>query len=134
MASVPTEPTGPATIYLIDDDTSLRRAFTRLMRSAGLVCLTFSSVGEFLASDVEHENACIVADVHLPGISALELPRILRETGRALPVIFITADYSDETRERIRQAGGRGFFRKPIDDQALFDTLRWVIDNHSRGG
>lgn len=129
MASAHAEPTGPAIIYLIDDDTSMQRAFTRLMRSAGLDSVAFASVDEFLGADFRRERACVVADVHMPGISALDLPTELRKRGLALPVIFITADYSDETRERIRQAGGCSFFRKPIDDQALLDTIRWVIDN-----
>lgn len=127
MPHAQAEPTGPVTVYLIDDDTSVRCAVTRLMRSAGLDSAAFASVDEFLSSDFETERACIVADVHMLGTSALDLPAELRKRGLDLPVIFITGDYTSETRERIRGAGGRGFFTKPIDDQALLDTIHWLI-------
>ena len=62
----------------------------------------------------------------MPGTNALELPRLLQERGLDIPVIFLTADYSDVTRERIRQAGGSGYFNKPVDGQNLIDTIRWT--------
>ncbi len=114
-------------VYIIDDDTSIQRALTRLMRSAGLTSVAYSSIEDFMQSGFEAERACIVADVHMPGIDALNLPAHLRQLGNDLPVIFITADDTDETRERVRQAGGAGYFRKPVDDQALLDAIHWAI-------
>jgi FixJ family two-component response regulator len=62
----------------------------------------------------------------MPGISALELPNRLQDRGIDLPVIFVTADYSNATRDRIRTAGGCAYFKKPVDDQALIDMIRWT--------
>ena len=114
-------------VHIIDDDVSTRRALTRLMRSAGFGTLAFASVEEFLASDFQRHHACIVADVHMPGISALELPARLKGLGVDIPVIFVTADYSPDTRERVRDCGGVGYFNKPVDDQALIDTIQWAV-------
>ena len=69
----------------------------------------------------------MVADVHMPENKSLALPGRLQEIGSVIPVIFITGDYSVETRERIRKAGGHAYFGKPVDDQALLDTIRWAV-------
>lgn len=114
-------------VHIIDDDESTRRALTRLMRSAGMHGIAYASVAEFLGSDFEQSGACIVADVHMREDNSLSLPERLQEDGIGLPVIFITGDYSAETRERIRKAGGRAYFGKPVDDQALLDMIRWAV-------
>ena len=88
--------------------------------------IAYASVEEFLESDFEQRSACIVTDVHLSENDSLSLPDRLQEGGFDIPVIFITADYSAETRERIRTAGGRAYFGKPVDDQALLDMIRWA--------
>lgn len=114
-------------VHIVDDDDSTRRALARLMRSAGMHGIAYASVAEFLESDFEQSEACIVADVHMPEDNSLSLPERLQESGVDIPVIFITGDYSAETRERIRKAGGRAYFGKPVDDQALLDMIRWAV-------
>lgn len=99
----------------------------RLMRSAEFDGVPYSSIDDFLQSHLTGHNMCVVADVHMPGTNALELPKTLRERGLDIPVIFLTADYSDITRERIRQTGGSGYFKKPVDDQNLIDMIRWTM-------
>jgi FixJ family two-component response regulator len=118
---------GGIVVHIVDDDESTRCALTRLMRSAGLRGIAYASVAEFLASDFEKSEACIVADVHMPEDNSLSLPAHLQEIGVNIPVIFVTGDYSAETRERIRKAGGRAYFGKPVDDQALLDMIRWAV-------
>jgi FixJ family two-component response regulator len=114
-------------VYIIDDDESTRCALARLMRSANMRGIPHASVEEFLESDFEPNRACIVADVHMPENDTLSLPESLQKIGAGIPVIFMTADYSVNTRERIRKAGGRGYFGKPVDDQALLDMIRWAV-------
>ena len=104
----------------------MRRALARLVYSAGYTNESFSSVDAFLESGFRHDNACTVVDVDVWGISALELPERLRQIGANMPIVFLTADYSDDTRERIRRAGGRGYFGKPVDGNALLDVIRWT--------
>lgn len=115
------------TVYVIDDEPSVQRALLRMLRSAGLIGIAFSSVAEFEASDVGQSDACVVADVHMAGDTAIDLPERLEKRGLELPVIFITGRDSSETRCRVRRAGAAGYFRKPVDDQALIDSIRWVI-------
>jgi FixJ family two-component response regulator len=120
------QPTTATIVNVIENDESNRRALVRLLRSAGFASASFCCVDDFLKSDVPQYQACVLTDVHMPGISALELPKRLRERGIDIPVIFLTADYSTATRNRIREAGGRAYFKKPVDDQALIDTIRWT--------
>ena len=124
-----TKPTENTTVYIIDDEPSVQRALVRLMRAAGLGGTAFSSVDEFMSSKIDTHNACVVADVHMPGTSALELPALLKRRGSALPVIYVTARDTNETRARIHRAGAAGYFRKPVDDQALIDAIQWAITN-----
>lgn len=116
-----------AIVYIVDDDVPVQKAYARLLRSAGLDSVTFSSIDEFLGVDISAEQACVIADVHMPGASALELPSRLSRRGLDLPVIFVTAEDTEQTRERVRRAGGVSYFRKPVDDQALIDAINWVI-------
>ena len=73
------------------------------------------------------ENSCVVSDVQFPGKSGLELPVMLDRAGHHLPVIFVTAHDTPETRDRAQRIGGAGYFRKPVDDQALLDAIVWAI-------
>ena len=114
-------------IYVIDDDASVRKAFGRLLRSANLDAETFSSAEEFLSSPKQKENACIIIDIRMPGLSGFDLQQRLSSEGIKIPVIVISASDDVETRERARELGAIAFFRKPIDDQALLDAIWWAI-------
>lgn len=124
-------PSHRASVFIIDDQPSIRTAIERLCRSAGLSGQSFESVEEFLAATVDDRDACIVTDIHLRGLSGLALPERLHALHRDLPVIFITAHDSPETRTRARRVGGAGYFRKPVDDQALLDAIDWALSKAS---
>jgi FixJ family two-component response regulator len=114
-------------VFIIDDESSIRTALERLCRAAGHTGRAFESVDEFLAATVDDHAACVVTDIRMPGVSALELPSRLRALHRNLPVIFITAFDTPETRAEARAAGAAGYFRKPVDDQALLDAIEWSL-------
>jgi FixJ family two-component response regulator len=116
-------------LYIVDDEPSVRTAYARLARSAGMAARTFASVEEFMQADAPDENACIVCDVQMPGTSGLELPGMLGRAGRQLPVIFVTAHDTEETRALAQRIGAAGYFRKPVDDQALIDAIAWALDS-----
>ena len=118
-------------IYIVDDDESVRRAMKRLIRSAGLEVRTFSSAQEFLDCKSINQSACMIVDIKLQGMSGLELYEELRARGSGLPVIFITGFDSPETRDQAKNAGAAGYFRKPIDDQALLDSIHWALTKQS---
>ena len=120
-------------VYIVDDDESFRAALERLMRSAGLTAQTFASAQEFLDSDIScDDDSCLITDVQMPGKTGLELQRELRETGKEFPVIFVTAHDTDEARSQTKKAGAVGYFRKPVDDQALLDAIRWAVSRTAK--
>ena len=114
-------------VYIIEDEAGVQRALGRLMKAAGLSSRGFESVEEFMATEIRAEDSCVVADIDLGGSTSLDLPSRLEQAGLTLPVIFITAWDSREIREQVRRAGGAGYFRKPVDDQALIDAINWAI-------
>lgn len=114
-------------VYIIEDESGVLRALGRLLKAAGLSSEGFASVEEFMTTEIRAAGSCVVADVDLGGSTSLDLPRRLEQAGLKLPVIFITAWDSPEIREQVRRAGGAGYFRKPVDDQALIDAIHWAI-------
>jgi len=118
-----------AIVYIVDDDDSVRGAIERLIRSAGMEAQTFASGGDFLKFKFRDQDACLVSDVRMPGMSGLELHRKLIERGSKLPVIFITGFDNEETRSQAGKSGAFGYFRKPVDDQALLDTIQLVLSS-----
>jgi len=121
-------------IYVIDDDASVRKAFGRLLRSANLDAETFSSAEEFLSSPKQKENACIIIDIRMPGLTGFDLlERLVTERIR-IPVIAVSAHDDAETREHAKELGAVSFFRKPVDDQALLDAIWWAIAGSRKNG
>ena len=114
-------------IYIVDDDDSVRRAMQRLIRSAGMEVRAFASAEEFLDFECIDQNACLIVDIKMQGMSGLKLYDELRAKGYDLPVIFITGFDTPETRNEAKNAGAAGYFRKPIDDQALLDSIEWAL-------
>ena len=121
----------PITVYIIDDDDGVRAALRRLFRAAGFAGEGFSSAHEFVSSGIEADHACVLTDLHIPGEDPVELPNMLKEKNLTLPVLFMSADDSDAALARVNQAGGVGLFRKPVDDQALIDAVKWAIQHHA---
>jgi FixJ family two-component response regulator len=116
-------------VYVIDDEASLRRALLRLMSAAGYKASAYANADEFLANPIDTDSACVIADVHTGGTNSLDLPDCLKKRGMDVPVIFITAYDNAETRDQVKKKGAAGYFRKPIDDQALIDAIRWAVDD-----
>jgi len=115
------------TIYVIDDDESVRKAFKRLLRSVNFEAETFASAEEFLRSQKPNKNSCIIIDIRMPGLTGFDLQRKLMAQGSRIPIIVISASDDAHTREQARELGAVAFFRKPIDDQALLDAITWAI-------
>ena len=115
-------------IYIVDDEVSMCRAMKRLILSMGMDVETFSSGLEFLNSDYKEQNACLIADIKMPGMGGIELRKKLAANGSKLPVIFITAFDTENIRDEAKKVGAAGFFQKPVDDQALLDSIQWALN------
>ena len=87
-----------------------------------------------MSSPKQKENACIVIDIRMPGLSGFDLQQRLSSEGINIPVIVISASDDVEIRERARELGAIAFFRKPIDDQALLDSVWWAISGSKKKG
>jgi FixJ family two-component response regulator len=118
--------TSQPTIAIIDDDASVRSALGRLVRAAGLGTTTFASAEQFLEA-CGSAPALLVLDVHLPGLSGLELQARLNAEGRGLPVVFITAYADEPLRQAALAAGCAAFLPKPFEEQELLGAIREAL-------
>ena len=121
-----------AVVYVVDDDPSVRRALSRLVRSVGLPVETFPTAKAFLDAPLSDQPACLVLDVRLPGPSGLDLQSALREARRPLPIVFITGHASVSTSVRAMKGGAVDFLQKPFNDQELLDCIQRAIETSRR--
>jgi FixJ family two-component response regulator len=118
----------PKVIAIVDDDELVRSALQGLLKVAGFPALTFASSEEFLNSGQLRHSACLIADIHLPGISGLELQSRLYADHQKIPIIFITARGDEKVRMQALRAGAVEFLTKPFDDEVLLDSIRVALD------
>lgn len=118
----------PHRISIIDDDVSIREALKGLMRSVQFDVEAFASAEEFLASERLADTACLILDVHLPGMSGFELQNLLNVERRDIPVIFITAHADDASRDRALKAGAIEFLSKPVRRVPLFQAIEMAME------
>jgi len=114
------------TIHVVDDDDDVRSAFNRLLRSAGLDVRAYESAQNFLDEVDSSVPGCVLLDVTMPGITGPEVLAQLRKRNNSLPVIVVSARDNEATHSLVRALGAKMFLRKPVDDQALLDAIRWI--------
>jgi FixJ family two-component response regulator len=122
-----------ATVFVIDDDPSMREALEDLITSVGLEARLFASPREFLESKRPDTPGCLVLDVRLPGMSGLTFQQELAKTGGALPVIFLTGHGDIPMSVRAMKAGAIEFLTKPFHDQELLDAIHAAIERDRHG-
>src|ERR1700741_5480384 len=101
-------------VSIVDDDQPFRESMRKLVTLLGYTVEAFPSAADFLASRLLPETACLVADVHMPGMTGVELHRHLVDTGHAIPTILVTAYPDEAVRYRAVQVGGVGDLSKPV--------------------
>jgi len=114
----------PPLVVVVDDDASFRRAVGRLVRLWGFRTWTFASAEEYLRIGIHTD--CIVLDLHLEGMSGLELQYVLSSEGRSVPIVFVTAMDDPTSRRRALEAGAAAYLEKPFDEQRLLEVLQQV--------
>jgi FixJ family two-component response regulator len=114
-------------ISVVEDDRFFRESMGRLMRSLGYSVEAFPSAADFLASPRLAETACLIADVHMPAMTGIELYRRLIDGGQAIPTILVTAYPNDIDRARVLNDGVVCYLRKPVDEQNLIRCLRAAL-------
>ena len=114
-------------ISIVDDDQPFRESMRKLVSLLGYTVEAFQSAADFLESDLLPETACLVADVHMPRMSGVELHGRLVKLGYAIPTILVTA-YPDElVRDRVLKDGVVFYLSKPVDDRVLERCLRSAL-------
>jgi len=117
-----------STVFVVDDDASVREALGGLIRSAGLRAAPFPSAAEFLRQPRPDSAACLVLDVYLPDLPGLDLQRELAASGRQIPIIFITGRGDIPTSVRAMKAGAVEFLTKPFRDEALLAAIGQALE------
>ena len=111
------------TIYVIDDDASIRMALKRLLSSVGYHALTFESAEAFLECGLGQDECCLVLDIHLPGMTGFELQEKLSSRGAMVPFFFITAHDNPQWEKRAEEAGAVAYLKKPFLEQKFFNAI-----------
>jgi FixJ family two-component response regulator len=114
-------------IVIVEDDEPVRESTRGLMRSLGFQARSFADAAAFLNSDCLARTACLIADLHMPGMSGLDLYRHLVARNQAVPTILITAYPDDSVRATALQEGIVGYLAKPCSEDDLLSCLRRVL-------
>jgi FixJ family two-component response regulator len=119
-------------ISIVDDDPFVRSATENLLVSLGYEVITFASAEEFLASGQADDTSCLITDVAMPGLTGLDLQQRLMDDGKHVPIIFMTAFFSQHIRAQALARGAVGFLGKPYRESCLIKFLTVALDR-SRG-
>jgi FixJ family two-component response regulator len=114
-------------ISVVEDDEFFRESMIKLVKLLGYTVEAFPSAADFLASRLLPETACLVTDVHMPGMTGVELHRHLVDAGYAIPTILVTAYPDEVVRDRALKDGVVCYLSKPVDDDHLERCLRSAL-------
>jgi FixJ family two-component response regulator len=120
------------TVFVIDDDSSVLKSLSRLLRSLGFDTETFASAELFLARKHYDGAGCIVLDVRMPGLSGMDLQDELSKADYSMPIIFITGHGNIPMSVQAMKKGAVNFLAKPFDDEELLQAVREAIEKDRR--
>jgi FixJ family two-component response regulator len=118
-----------ATVIVVDDDVSIRRALGSQLQILGFDVLIFQSAEELLVSKLPTENACLLLDVYMPRMRGIELCQSLLASGRHLPTILMSGRDDEATRQIMREAKPIAGLFKPFDQKSLLQAIRKALRN-----
>jgi FixJ family two-component response regulator len=114
-------------ISIVDDDESVREGLVSLMQSHGYAAEAFDSASAFLNADRGRSTDCLIADMHMPGMTGLELVDRLAASGQSVPTILITARHDERVRERALKAGVHCYLPKPFKEESLLRCIHAAL-------
>jgi FixJ family two-component response regulator len=121
-------PDNASTVFVIDDDPSVRRSVQGLLKSAGLRSALFGSTQEFLSRSAGDGPSCLILDVRLPGLNGLDFQRQLADAGVQIPIIFITGHGNIPMSVKAMKSGAVEFLTKPFDDDDLLNAVQQALE------
>jgi len=119
-------------VAIVDDEEPVRKALKRLLRAAGLEAEGYASGAEFFEGAARQRPDCVVLDLHMPGMSGLQVLRRIRAQLEPLSIIVITAHDEAATREECLAAGAKAYLRKPLDDRLLLNAISAALGAAAR--
>jgi len=114
-------------VSIVDDDDAVRTATQTFVRSLGYKAVAFASAEDFLKSPELTSANSLIADIHMPGMSGIDLQRELTDRRPELPIIFITAFPEERVREQLMAAGAIGMLSKPYDGDTLIECIEKAL-------
>jgi FixJ family two-component response regulator len=120
-----------ALVFLIDDDASVRKGVSRLLRSAGYRCETFASATDFLTREPHGGPTCLIVDVRMPGLNGMELQEVLIQSGREEQLVFVTGHGDISMCSQAMKAGAVDFLPKPFADDQLLECVARALSRSS---
>ena len=114
-------------VAIVDDEEPIRKALRRLLRASGMEAEGYASGQEFLDAAATQKPDCLVLDLHMPGMSGLQLLNTMRSGKEKVPTVIITAHDEAETREQCLAAGACAYLRKPLEDRLLLNAISAAI-------
>jgi FixJ family two-component response regulator len=121
-----------STIFIVDDDASVRKSLSRLLASHGLAVETFESAEQFLRREPYDGTGCIILDVRMPGLSGIALHDELARTDYHVPVIFITGHGDIPMSVGAMKKGASDFLPKPFEEEQLMDAVHGALEKSAR--
>jgi FixJ family two-component response regulator len=120
------------TVFVVDDDPSIRRSLARLFKSADFHVEAFASAEEFLEGVAPKRAGCVVLDVQMPGVDGMALQSRLRNAGYGLPIVFLTGHGTIPMSVQAMKDGAMDFLTKPVDDDDLLTAVRRALERDRR--
>jgi FixJ family two-component response regulator len=120
------------TVFLVDDDASIRDALSLLLSLKGMRAQVFASAEAFLETYQPDWRGCLLTDLRMPGMSGLDLNQSLRQRGVSLPVILLTAHGDVATARAALKSGAFDFLEKPVNDELLMDVLTHAVERDAQ--
>ena len=121
-------PPGISTVFVVDDDPSVRASIQGLLKSASLRSQSYGTAEEFLRSKRPEGPSCLVLDVNLPGINGLDFQCQLADAGIQIPIIFVTGHGDIPMTVKAMRSGAVEFLTKPFEDQDLLNAIQQALD------
>jgi len=119
-------------IHVVDDDPSFRKAISRLLTTSGYSLLAYQSAAEFLVKPLAEGPGCLLLDVHMPGLTGMELQAHLSASGSSLPIVFLTGQGDISISVQAIKAGADDFLTKPVSRKDLLASIERALSRHEK--